>query len=164
MNPLTFCIVGRAGAGKTYFIERLIPHLTSTGLKIATFKQSKRPLHLEYPLSDGARLSSAGTERSVVFTPNGMMVFPGHNASLEEALEVAGLGCDVLLVEGRIMGSHPVIEIVRAGLPVFEDSEVWLSVSFKPTGRQLEVPNEATAAGEIIRRVAQERTVAACGI
>ena len=133
-------------------------------MKVATFKQSGRPLTLEYPLSDGVRLANAGTVRSVVFTPNGTMVTLGGKPDLEQSIEAAGEGCDVLLVEGRTLDSRPVVEIVRAGLPVFKDDEVWLSVSFKPTGRTREVRNEAEAAKELIRRIELERSEAALPI
>ena len=153
MEAYTFCIVGRAGSGKTPFLERLIPLLDERGLKVASLKTSGRPLQLEYPLSDSARIARAGTGDSYLLTPSGLCMFSGRRHSLEEALEKAASGADILLVEGTVLEDHPTIEVVRAGLPSFPDDQVWLSVSHKPTGRSFEVSDAEAAAEEIYKLV-----------
>jgi molybdopterin-guanine dinucleotide biosynthesis protein MobB len=160
MEPTILCIVGRAGAGKTSFIERLIPYLNTAGLKVATLKYSRRPLGLTYPATDSARLARAGATRSILLSKEGMVVFPTHQSSdLGHALSVAGQGCDLVLAEAGILEGAPVIEVVRAGLPVFPDDVIWLSVSHKPTGRNLEVSDESAAAQEILKMLAVERSL-----
>ena len=159
METVEFCILGRAGAGKTMFIRRLLPHLCKTGVKVATLKLSGSPMALNYPATDAASLANAGAERSVVVSSDGMMIFPALQVpSIDQAVEIAARGCDILLIEGRRLEGVPVIEVVRAGLPVLDDSEVWLSYSLKPTHRDHEVADEESAAEEILKRVALERS------
>lgn len=150
-----FCIVGRAGCGKTLFLEQLLPQLSAAGLKVGTFKTSGRPVEFGYPGSDSARLAKAGAFRSVLLHREGVLVF--HDRLDEQtAFEMACLGCDLLLVEGQIMGQHPVIEVVRAGEPTFASEEVWMSVTERPLGRRLEVDGAAAAAEEILKKMATD--------
>lgn len=153
MKPYIYCIVGRAGAGKTRFLEDLIPYLLVSGLKISTYKSSRRALVLDYPASDADRLSRSGAVRTVLHTSCGLITFHGENPSDTEALEIAGQDTDILFIEGRIETDCPVIEVVRAGLPIFSPEQVWLSVTLRPTGLCLEVPDAAAAAEQILTHV-----------
>lgn len=150
-----FCIVGRAGCGKTLFLEQLLPQLAAAGLKVGTFKTSGRTVELAYPASDSARLAKAGAFRSVLLHRDGVLVF--HDKFDEQrAFEMACLDCDLILVEGQVMGEHPVIEVVRAGEPFFSAEDVWMSVTERPLGRRLEVDGAAAAAEEILKRMATD--------
>lgn len=149
MPVQTFCIVGRAGAGKTKFIEQLIPELVRLGLRVASFKLSGRPFQFDYPLSDAHRAAKAGAVRSVLGHRDGVVIFGGAPVEDSELLEMAGSGCDLVLVEGRVLEGSPVIEVVRAGLPYFSSDQVWLTVTERPLDRTLEVGGPAQAAEKV---------------
>ena len=58
--------------------------------------------------------------------------------------------CDVLLLEGVPQGDFPVIEVVRIGRAHFPDEQIWLTVTDRPVGRELEVKTADEAAEQMM--------------
>lgn len=149
MKGNVFIIAGRAGVGKTAFVERLIPHLKSAGLSVTTMKISKSAFQPDYPAKDIHRHLQAGADRSIISQPDGTYVFK-QAVSFEDLLENERKNCDVLLLEGVPQGDFPVIEVVRIGRAHFPDERIWLTVTDRPVGRELEVKNADEAAEQMI--------------
>ena len=82
---------GWSGAGKTTLLERLIPHLTAQGLRVAAVKHDAHGLAADDTGKDSARLRAAGAGPVLVSGPGD----PGLAALMAEISDV-----DLLLVEG----------------------------------------------------------------
>jgi molybdopterin-guanine dinucleotide biosynthesis adapter protein len=157
MIAQVFVVAGRAGVGKTVFIERLIPPLNAAGLRVATLKLSNSPYDVDYPGRDSQRHLAAGAVRSVLSQSAGLTVFLPAAESLEALIESQRAHCDVLLLEGVPVGDFPVIEVIRVGAPKLKDSEVWLTVTDRTVGRTLEANTADAAAAQILKRLAPEK-------
>lgn len=149
MKGNVFIIAGRAGVGKTAFVERLIPALKSAGLTVTTMKVSKSAFEPAYPAKDIHRHLQAGADRSIISQPDGTYVFK-QSVSFDKLLENERKNSDVLLLEGMPRGEFPVIEVVRIGRAHFPDDQVWLTVTDRPVGRELEVENADQAAEQMM--------------
>ena len=147
-----FIIAGRAGVGKTAFVERLIPKLKSAGLSVTTMKVSKSAFQPDYPAKDIHRHLQAGADRSIISQPDGTYVFK-QSVSFEDLLESERKNCDILLLEGVPQGDFPVIEVVRIGRAHFPDEQIWLTVTDRPVGRDLEVKTADEAAEQMMNLV-----------
>lgn len=152
MKGAIFIIAGRAGIGKTAFVERLIPGLKSAGLKVVTVKTSHTQFKPSYPASDPHRHLLAGAERAILAQSEGEVVFSGTQG-VEKILERESQDCDVLLYEGHPDGIHPVIEVVRVGAAHYSDEQVWLTVTDRTVGRELEVETPEKAAEQILLKL-----------
>ena len=152
MQGNVFIIAGRAGVGKTAFVERLIPNLKSAGLTVTTMKISKSAFQPDYPAKDIHRHLQAGADRSIISQPDGTYVFK-QAVTFDDLLENERKNCDVLLLEGVPQGDFPVIEVVRIGRAHFPDEQIWLTVTDRPVGRELEVKTAEEAAEQMMSRI-----------
>ncbi|RKH03159.1 formate dehydrogenase accessory sulfurtransferase FdhD [Corallococcus sp. CA047B] len=116
MKPLpALGIIGWSGSGKTTLLERLVPELSSRGLRVACVKHSSDAHPLHRAGSDTARLQAAGAVRVGFATPDGTQLTtaealsPQHLARHAEAV-------DLWLVEGWKDGPLPKLEVWREGL------------------------------------------------
>ncbi|CAM3263140.1 formate dehydrogenase accessory sulfurtransferase FdhD [Corallococcus sp. ZKHCc1 1396] len=116
MKPLPMLgLIGGSGAGKTTLLERLLPELSSRGLRVACLKHSSHAHPLHRDGSDTARLQAAGAVRVGFATPQGTQLTtaealsPAHLAHATEAV-------DLWLVEGWKDGPLPKLEVWREGL------------------------------------------------
>lgn len=121
MNPFgapVVAIIGRSGAGKTWFLERLIPVLEADGWRLALLKHTHQMgLETDRPGSDSYRFWTAGARHVVLATPD--RVVHTHRYETEPALSMVLNGIhdvDMVLVEGYKSSSIPKVEIVRAAL------------------------------------------------
>ncbi|RJR34451.1 MAG: molybdopterin-guanine dinucleotide biosynthesis protein B [Desulfobacteraceae bacterium] len=107
-------IVGFSGSGKTTYIVRLIPALTSRGLKVATIKHHHREFDLDKPGKDTWRHKQAGAAVTVISSPAriGVVMDADHDHSPDE-LAFFARGVDLILTEGYKRGGYPKVEIFR---------------------------------------------------
>ncbi len=116
MNPPVIAIVGRTNAGKTTLMERLVAHLTRSGLRVATVKHSHHQPEMDQPGKDSWRHKQAGATASFLIGPERMlMVRDLDEPPTPEA--VATRYCadfDLVLAEGYAALSGARIEVVRA--------------------------------------------------
>jgi molybdopterin-guanine dinucleotide biosynthesis protein B len=107
-------VVGFSGSGKTTYIERLIPALTSHGLRVGTIKHDLHGFDLDTPGKDTWRHRRAGAAVTVISSPSriGVVMDADHDHSPDElALFVPGV--DLILTEGYKRGLFPKVEIFR---------------------------------------------------
>ena len=136
MKGNVFIIAGRAGVGKTAFVERLIPHLKSAGLSVTTMKISKSAFQPDYPAKDIHRHLQAGADRSIISQPDGTYVFK-QAVSFEDLLENERKNCDVLLLEGVPQGDFPSLRSSVSVAPTFPMSRFGLPSPTAPSVESL---------------------------
>jgi molybdopterin-guanine dinucleotide biosynthesis protein B len=100
-----------SGSGKTRIIELLIAEFNKRGLKVAAVKHSGHMPDMDRPGKDTYRYSRSGALRIMMFSSNGMMLYENKGLSAREIAETAGLGMDIVLVEGYKDGPFPKIEV-----------------------------------------------------
>jgi len=99
-TPIVLMICGYKKSGKTTLIEQLAHELTGRGLRVLAVKRAGRALEAEPPGKDSARFFAAGADVAA-YDGEQLMLRRHARADLAEALERAGAGCDVALVEGH---------------------------------------------------------------
>ena len=93
-------VVGPSGSGKTTFLARLIPELTSRGLKVGVIKHTHKDVPLDTEGKDTWVLSEAGASAAGIIAHSRAALFL---RSAPEILEFARrylAGMDLVLVEG----------------------------------------------------------------
>jgi len=134
MDPLPpiMCIVGRSGAGKTTFLERLIPALGAFGLGVAVIKHG-HDFQVDRPGKDSWRLAQAGARSVVLSSPNQLALLEATDAEwpVERLAALTRGRVDLVLAEGYKGGRHPKIEVARAavGGPLCSPEELLALVS-----------------------------------
>ena len=114
-------IVGFAafsGTGKTTLLEKLIPCLTTTGLKVGMVKASHHDVNPDKPGKDSYRLREAGASQLVLSTPHRSICYTEYPTpvehELEEQLRLLDLErLDLVIVEGFREAPIPKIELHR---------------------------------------------------
>jgi molybdopterin-guanine dinucleotide biosynthesis protein B len=114
--PPVVCFVARSGTGKTTFLEKLIPHLKTRGLRIGVLKHHAHATAFDVPGKDSYRMAQAGADVVVGSCAVQVAVFhqrPGPtdpDTLVREHLN----DVDLVLAEGFKHSRHPKIEICRA--------------------------------------------------
>jgi molybdopterin-guanine dinucleotide biosynthesis protein B len=116
MLPIV-CIVGHSGSGKTTLIEALLGELRRRGRRVAVFKHTSKAFDMDRSGKDTWRYARAGCESLAIVGPHGSAVLKSglREGALEEALAVAGIDADIVLVEGLHDSPWPKIEVSRGG-------------------------------------------------
>ena len=104
-------IVGRSGAGKTTFIERLIPELKRRGYRVATIKHAQE-IDLN-PKKDSKRHLQAGSEVAAIATSDEIVLTmpTSQPATIEEVARLVGNEFDIIICEGFKHADVPKIEV-----------------------------------------------------
>jgi molybdopterin-guanine dinucleotide biosynthesis protein B len=109
-------IVGWSGAGKTTLITKLIPLLSSRGLKVATLKHAHHAFDVDQPGKDSYEHRKAGACEVLVSSARRWVqmheVGDGEEATLPELLQRVS-PCDLILVEGFKSEQHFKLEVFR---------------------------------------------------
>jgi molybdopterin-guanine dinucleotide biosynthesis protein B len=120
--PPIVSIVGKSKSGKTTLIEKLIGELKSRGYQVATIKHTSQDLTFDQPGKDSWRHTQAGSEATVISSPDKMVLIKptARESNLEEIVHLLGEDYDIILTEGFSQGDAPKIEVHRqqAGPPL----------------------------------------------
>ena len=113
--PPVVSIVGISKSGKTTFLEKLIRELKSRGYKVATIKHTHHDQSFDQPHKDSWRHIQAGSEATVLNSPNGVtMIKPvSQKLTIDEIARLLGEDYDIILTEGFSRGDAPKIEVHR---------------------------------------------------
>lgn len=98
-----FGIAGWSGAGKTTLVERLVPRLVATGLRVSVVKHAHATFDVDKPGKDSWRFREAGAHEVLVSSPARWALMREHRGRPEASLAelLAHLSdCDLALVEG----------------------------------------------------------------
>jgi molybdopterin-guanine dinucleotide biosynthesis protein B len=117
-GPAVVHIVGKSGSGKTLLVTRLTRELRRRSYRVATIKHASHGFDLDQRGKDSWRHFQAGSETTVVVSPRRLAMVkrtPGE-PQMEEAVRLAGVGCDLVLVEGYKSYPGLKIEVHRRSL------------------------------------------------
>jgi len=117
-GPAVVHIVGKSGSGKTLLVTRLTRELRRRGYRVATVKHASHGFDLDQRGKDSWRHFQAGSETTVVVSPRRLAMVrrtPGE-PQMQEALRLAGEGCDLVLVEGYKSYPGLKVEVHRRSL------------------------------------------------
>lgn len=116
--PPVVSIVGKAGSGKTTFLQKLIAELKNRGYRVATIKHTPGSMSIGEPDKDSWRHLQAGSEATATVSKDKMVLVKSvtPETTLEEIVRVFGEDYDIILTEGFKQGSAPKIEVHRQGV------------------------------------------------
>jgi molybdopterin-guanine dinucleotide biosynthesis adapter protein len=113
-NCTVVSFVGKPGAGKTTFLERLIPELKARGFRVGTVKHDRGGFEMDQPGKDTWRHARAGSDVVVISSPTKMAMIRMVDQELTLDEVVASLPpLDIVLVEGYKQANKPKIEVSR---------------------------------------------------
>lgn len=108
------CIVGRSDAGKTTFIEKLLPELNKIGLAVGTVKHDVHGFDIDHPGKDSYRHKKAGSKATIISSPQKMALIKDmdHDNTLDELCGYFR-DMDLVISEGYKRENKPKIEVYR---------------------------------------------------
>jgi molybdopterin-guanine dinucleotide biosynthesis protein MobB len=115
-TPMVVSFVSFSGAGKTTFLEKLVPELKMLGIRVGVLKHHTHPTPFDVPGKDTYRLSEAGADIVIGVGPVQTAIFiPADGpTNLEGVIQRHLTEVDLVLTEGYKRGRHPKIEVHRA--------------------------------------------------
>jgi molybdopterin-guanine dinucleotide biosynthesis protein B len=155
-KPPVICISGPSGAGKTRLLLRLIPALTSQGLRVAVVKHTRHVHRLDLPGKDTDLFRRAGAAAAAIAGPGGTAVFGPPTDDIEALARVLP-PVDLVLVEGFRAAPLPRIEVHRRSVSrrflCTRDPLVFAVVGDEPAPCPLPVfgPDEVEPVAELLR-------------
>ena len=121
-------LAGWSGSGKTTLVTRLIPRLTSRGLKVSTLKHAHHGFDLDQPGKDSYLHRAAGATEVVISSARRWAIM--HELRGEKEWDLRALvgrmsPVDLILVEGYKRDSFPKLEVYRAanGKPLIHPTD-----------------------------------------
>lgn len=117
MNKKVFGFAGWSGSGKTTLIERVIAHLSKSGLRVSLIKHAHHEFDVDQPGKDSYRHRSAGASEVLVSSANRWALMHELRGEAELTLRQAVdqlSACDLVLVEGFKREAIPKLEVWRA--------------------------------------------------
>ncbi len=112
--PPVVAVVGKSGAGKTTFLEKLIRALKQRNVRVGTIKHHRHDFEMDKPGKDTWRHAQAGADSVILSSP--AKVAAVRKVDDELTIEqLAGLSgpVDIILAEGYKGAELPKIEISR---------------------------------------------------
>ncbi len=113
--PPIISVVGKSGAGKTVFLEKLIGELKSRGYRVGTVKHDAHGFQIDQPGKDSWRHAQAGSDTVVLSSPQRVAVIKrlGEEMDLDEIAQAYLQDVDLILTEGYKSGPKMKIEVSR---------------------------------------------------
>lgn len=111
MNMIISFVARKSGSGKTHIIELLIAELKRRGLRVAAVKHTGHMPDFDRHGKDTYRYHESGASRIMIFSPHGMMMYDEIDHGASDVAELAGMGMDVVIMEGFKQGPFPKIEV-----------------------------------------------------
>jgi molybdopterin-guanine dinucleotide biosynthesis protein B len=112
-------LAGWSGAGKTTLVAKLIPAITSRGLKVSTIKHAHHAFDIDRPGKDSYMHRMAGATEVLVSSQNRFALMHELRGAPELSLPelLAKLSpVDLVIIEGYKREPHPKLEIFRAAV------------------------------------------------
>jgi molybdopterin-guanine dinucleotide biosynthesis protein B len=112
-------IAGWSGAGKTTLLTRVIPLLTTRGLRVSTLKHAHHAFDVDQPGKDSHTHRTAGATEVLISSANRFALM--HELRGEPEWTLRALldklsPVDLVLVEGFKRETHPKLEVFRAAV------------------------------------------------
>jgi len=112
-------ISGYSGSGKTTLVKKLIPELTTRGLRVSTVKHAHHAFDVDKPGKDSYEHRHAGATEVLVSSAARWALMHENRAEPEPGLEdlIQKLSpVDLVLVEGWKFGTHKKLEVHRPSI------------------------------------------------
>lgn len=121
--PLVTVSAPQSNTGKTTFIERVLPLLAASGLRVGVVKGDAHGYHIDREGKDSYRFREAGASATAVVSPNGYFIEQKTAARESLAAVAARLqDVDLVLLESRNHGTAPILSLYRdKGEPILTD-------------------------------------------
>ena len=131
-QPPIVSIVGYSGAGKTTFLEKLIPAIKYNGYKVGVIKHDVHGFDIDKPGKDSWRLKQAGAEATLISSPQkiGLVKDVYYDHKPRELLSFF-TEMDIIFCEGYKQEPNPKIEVFRSEInsePLCRDDEHLLAL------------------------------------
>lgn len=109
-------VVGKSGAGKTTFLEKLVRELKRRGIRVAVIKHDTHGFDIDKPGKDTWRMAQAGSDAVVISSPFKMALIKtvDHDMTPDEIAAYLDGDVDIILTEGYKRGNKPKIEVSRS--------------------------------------------------
>lgn len=113
-KPPIVAVVGKSGAGKTTFLEKLIRELKERNIKVGTIKHHVHDFEMDKPGKDTWRHAQSGADAVIIASPEKVALIKKVETeqSLDQVAELLS-NMDIILVEGYKRCDKPKIEISR---------------------------------------------------
>jgi molybdopterin-guanine dinucleotide biosynthesis protein MobB len=124
--------VGKSGAGKTTFLEKLVANLKFRGYRVATIKHhSHSDFEIDIPGKDSWRFAQAGSSQVLIVSPHKIASYRliETEPTLDEvATQVSDV--DIILVEGYRQSGKPTVEVLRKenSKELFGNPDQWIAI------------------------------------
>lgn len=112
-KPYVLAVSGVKNSGKTTLITRIVPVLSSYGLKVATIKHDGHDFEADVPGTDTWQHMAAGAYGTAIFSSQKYMVVKQQKNTLPEQLIECFPEADIILLEGFKYSDFPKIEVIR---------------------------------------------------
>ncbi len=124
--------VGKSGTGKTTLLEKLIPLLRRSGIRLAVVKHDVHGFQMDTPGKDTWRFSAAGAEVVAISSREQVAIIEQltEELQLDEIISRLPPDIDLILTEGYKSLHNPKIELHRKALnrPLLAPAEELLAV------------------------------------
>jgi molybdopterin-guanine dinucleotide biosynthesis protein len=116
-QPALVAVVGKSDSGKTTLVERLIPALSSLGLRVGSVKHDAHSFEIGHPCKDSWRHGQAGGEAYAVASPERLAFVTRLEAELplEAIARRFFAGFDIVVAEGYKRTAPHRVEVFRRG-------------------------------------------------
>ena len=112
--PLVSIVAPASGTGKTTFVEKLLPLLTSRGVRVGVVKSDAHGIVLNDGTKDSGRFRAAGASSVAVVAPAGFWLYERTQEKLSlEAAAARMTDVDLVLIETRSHGVFPALSLWR---------------------------------------------------
>ena len=111
-------IAGYSGSGKTTLIEKMIPILVRSGLRVSLIKHAHHEFDVDQPGKDSYRHRHAGCTEVLISSSNRWALMHELRGAAEPSLQDQlkhFAPCDLVLVEGYKTEAVPKVEVRRKG-------------------------------------------------
>jgi molybdopterin molybdotransferase len=117
-GPPVISIVGKSDAGKTTFLEKLVPHLTARGHKVGTIKHDVHGFDIDHKGKDSWRHKQAGAHTVTISSPKKVAII--KDVDREQTIDSLAVtyfqDVDLLVTEGYKKQNKPKIEVFRSSV------------------------------------------------
>ncbi len=114
-KQLILAISGVKNSGKTTLIEKVIPFLVCSGLKVATIKHDGHDFEPDVPSTDTYKHRKSGAYGVGIFSNNRFMVTKEESTTYEDMVRHFP-EADVILLEGFKFSDVQKIEVIRSNI------------------------------------------------
>ena len=152
--------VGRSGAGKTTYLEKLISEMKRRGFRIGIIKHDSHGFEMDHPGKDTWRHAKAGADVVCIASKEKFAMIKRTEFEMTLAEVVARIdGVDVIFVEGYRDQGYRLVEIFRSDgetPPLGQSPELFAVVSdttLYPTVPHFDVNDPVPLADELEREL-----------